>query len=237
MPEYAALRFLAALLTFALAIRIIRFRLGALSMFAAYLYAESVSLAIPAQISDPEWWRWVWAPVAAIRLCLLVAAALEVFAFLRPHTHREERSALLAASLAAGMACLFAGWYWHPTNGFQRFTIARQCVLLVVAVATSVAWWYVRRCRPVPISNLLRDHGALWCCWCWVVFAASTTAKGALLWRIVDWEGGEWWWKVVSCGALLAQGGLIGGYWVSLPDLRMRSTDSIAGRSLRGYRA
>lgn len=160
-----------------------------------------------------------------------------VFSFLRPRTLPGERSAILVFATAGGFLCVVSGWYWVPENWFQGFAVIRQYAILLIAVAVSLGWWYVRVRRPVPMSDMLRDHGAYWCIWCWTGFLAATTVKGGLLWLLVQWKGGVDWWFVWSVSALGLQLVLVLSWWISLPDLRLRSIDSGAGRSLPASRA
>ncbi len=232
MTAYLLLRILCACLALALALRIHHYRLSGLRTFSAYLAAEAISLAIPARLDDPAYWRWCWSPIAAVRLCLLVGASLELFAFLRPRTLRGERSAILTFAIAGGALCVLAGWYWAPENWFQRFAVLRQYAILLVAVAASLGWWYVRVRRPVPMCEMLRDHGFYWCIWCWVTFAANSATKGGIVWRVLPWDEPNNYWVIIGIGVAGLKLILMGAWLFSLPDLRLPERPARRDRGL-----
>lgn len=164
MPEYHALRLTLALLQLSLCVRIVRRKAGYLLVFGLCMYADAIGNGIPADLYRGGWWRRVWLPLAIVRLALAICTSIDLFAFLRSRTVREERRLLLAWSALIGVMIMSAGWLWIPKDWFQAVITGRQYILMGLCAGTSAAWVYVRWLRPIsapPVDskNLLIMQG------------------------------------------------------------------------------
>lgn len=177
---------------------------------------EALSNLLPQRVDDPMWWRYEWLPLAALRLSLAVLAALNAFSFLRGQTLPVERRLLLTFSAIIGLAVVLMGFAWRPENRFQAAITVRQYVYLMLAVACSVAWWYVLVRRPVVLTIGSFLHGWLWCAWLWPAFVLSATGKGGLLWFIIQWSGNRAAWVTVSEICLCLQVAIAGIWCISI---------------------
>lgn len=147
MTEMYALRFALAVSQLWLARRIWRRDIGRLALFAVAMVAEGVANLVPIYPHSREWWAWIFAPLATVRLLLAVAVTVDLFGFLRNRTHPHERLAFAGLGLVVGFGG--AGWHWAPANWLDTFTAARQYGLLALAFGASGMWAWTRFGRPV----------------------------------------------------------------------------------------
>lgn len=217
-----------------LAYRVYKSNAGTLWMLLLFLYWDGIAHLMPAELDNPMWWRYAWAPLAILRLALAAGVSVDLFRFLHARTHRAERRLIGALAGSAAGLLIVAGWDWTPENWFQAVAAIRQYALLGLAAGTSAAWAYLSTIRPIDAPSLVRRHARLWCAWLWLSVAGASTAKGGLWWRIYRWEDGAGTWRAGADAVLVCMLILILGWWVSLRTPRSAGASrGVAGPSIR----
>lgn len=218
MLEYYFLRAVLGSVETVLCAHIWRHRIRTPPVFLPCLALCAMADLLPAYPWLPEWWRYIWAPLATLRLILAILASVGLFSASQDtywrgvvvsltsaaaQMYSGERRKLFLFALATGCLPVAAGFHWWPENSLQAFAILRQYIALALAAGFSAAWCYVRFMRPLQIPPAIAQQGALWAVWLWTGAMMASTAKGGLLWLVAPWEGGLWLWRAVSDAGLL----------------------------------
>lgn len=159
----------------------------------------------PAFPRNEVWKHWLQIPVTVATLALTIAATVEIFAFMRRRTFREERILLARMALIIAAIPIVAGWFWAAENWYQAVMIARQYAFVGLTAGFAGAWVWVTDVRPIRIESPIESHGDLWILWLFDAAALSSTTKGGIFWQVFPREGGEPIWRLASDALLFAQ--------------------------------
>ena len=209
MTEFHILRFASGALESILIIIIIRQRVGYLWRFMLLLWTSATAHIIPSLMWSAAWRERIQTPLLTVIFLLATASTFDLFRFLRPRTFPGERRLILAASVAAGLVPVVAGWYWKPETWYQGAMLARQYLWILLLVGTCTAWICIRHLRPVQIPDLCSIHAILWMGWLLAGIPEVCSAKGGLLWMLFPWNGGLTIWRTANDATLTARAVLI----------------------------
>lgn len=210
MSEYYALRIALGIAEGALFLLLFRRTVPRyLLWFCLFLLVSSLNDLAPAWVWSATWWRSIELPSGLLRLGIAILVTIEPLWYLRDRMYRRERHLLLSWAASTASALVLIAWIWHPENAFQASEIARQYALMVLAIGTSIVWTYLTWLRPINLPPGMALHGLQWSLWLILAFCLSTTTKGGLAWRFVEWHDGLWWWRAVSDTSLVPQIGLL----------------------------
>lgn len=180
--------------------------MGYLFWFLALLWASAAAHFAPAFIWSAAWRQAVQTPALFAILTLSALVSIDLFAFLRIRVYRAERRLLFAAAVASGLIPVVAGWIWRPEDWYQSAMLIRQYVVILLTVATAVAWLWVAQLQPVEeMPAVVWIHAPLWLCWLLAGICEAISTKGGLLWLFVPWKGNLTAWRVANDGAIAAR--------------------------------
>ncbi len=186
--------------------------------FSLYAIGSALFNAFPAFPRALWWQSWVQFPYVVISLPLMIAATVELFAFLPRRTFPQERKLLLVGSVVAGCLPVSLARGGTPEDTYQVVMIVRQYLLVALATAGASAWWWVTRRRTLQIPPQVRVHGNLWCLWLALAAVLSATTKGGLVWQVLPWRGGLW--RDLVNALLIGQVLVMSGIWWNLRGWR-----------------
>jgi hypothetical protein len=179
----------------------------------------------PAMPNNETWKYLLQIPYTLIALGLTIAATVEIFAFMRRKTFREERILLLRLALLLAAIPVAATFFWSAQNWYQAVMIGRQYALIGLTGGFTGAWVWVTWLRPIRMESQIENHGDLWILWLACAAILATTTKGGIFWALFPREGGEMIWRLSSDALLFGQLWCCAGFALNLYQWRSNSAD------------
>lgn len=209
---YEPLRLAIALLCLLLALKIRH------APMCLYLLANAVEHFFPPLLYNAAWWRFGSFPVRLIQLSLALSVTLDLIRRIDMGTRDKWR--LVAFAQFVGLEVALLPWVADLPDWFHSADTLRQNIYLGMAVAwTLISLLHSDLDMPRPQWRI----GFGWMLWLWLQFVGASTAKHGLLWRIVEWKGGSFWWHAVSDLSIAGQTAVACWWLLSAARLSFRS--------------